>query len=147
MPVVAAAGVPVTIDASAVAAWLLPDEASAAADRLYAEALRTAGAFQAPALFAWETGNLLAMAHRRGRITSAHAGAALRVLSRAGVRLESVPDGRRLHVLLDLARTHRLTVYDASYLEQALRTGARLATKDAGLKREAAKAGVECLDL
>ena len=64
----AAAGLPVTIDASAVAAWLLPDEASAAADRLYAEALRAAGAFQAPALFAWETGNLLA---RRAPVRSA----------------------------------------------------------------------------
>ena len=143
----AAAGVAVTIDASAVAAWLLPDEASAAADRLYAEALRVAGAFQAPALFAWETGNLLAMAQRRGRITSAHADAALEILTRAGVRLESVPDERRLRAMLDLAHTHRLTVYDASYLEQALRTGARLATKDADLKRGAAKAGVDCLDI
>ena len=143
----AVAGVPVTIDASAAAAWLLPDEASAAADRLYAEALQTTGAFQAPALFAWETGNLLAMAQRRSRITAAHADAALRVLSRAAVRLEGAPDEARLRATLDLARIHRLTVYDASYLEQALRTGARLATKDADLKREATKAGVECLDL
>ena len=140
-------GIPVTIDASAVAAWLLPDEASAAADGLYAQALNMVGAFQAPALLAWEAANLLAKACRHGRITSIHADAALQVLARAGVVLERAPDERRLQSTLDLARAHGLSVYDASYLEQALRTGAPLATKDAQLKRRAKKAGVECLDL
>ena len=140
-------GTAVTIDASAVAAWLLPDEASTAGDRLYAQALLRPGAFQAPALLAWEAAHLLAMAQRRGRLTADHADAALALLTKAGVRLEGVPDGRRLQATLDLARMHALTVYDASYLEQALRTSAQLATKDAALKRQAARAGVECLDL
>lgn len=137
----------VTIDASAVAAWLLPDEASAAGDHLYAQALLRPGAFQAPALLAWEAANLLATAQRRGRITPDHADAALALLTKVGVRLEGAPDERRLQATLDLARLHALTVYDASYLEQALRTSARLATKDAALRRQATRAGVECLDL
>lgn len=140
-------GVPITIDASAAAAWLLPDEATVAGDRLYAQALQTAGAFQAPALFAWEAGNLLATACRRGRITPEHADTAMRVLARAGIRLEGAPDERCLQATLDLARMHRLTFYDAAYLEQALRTATPLATKDTDLKRQATQAGVRCLDL
>jgi len=138
---------PVTLDASAVAAWLLPDEASLAADHLYAQALRASDVFQAPALWAWETGNLLNTACRRGRITSKQATDALQMLLRAKVRLETAPDGRRMQATLDLAQAHGLTFYDASYLEQALRTGAQLATKDAALRRQAVKAGVLCLEL
>ena len=137
----------ITIDASAVAAWLLPDEASAAADDLYARALHGNEPFQAPALFAWETGNLLNMARRRGRITVAQAHSALRLLARAKVALEIVPELARVEATIELARRNELTVYDASYLEQALRTGAQLATKDMQLRRCALKAGVPCLDL
>ena len=137
----------ITIDASAVAAWLLPDEASAAADDLYARALHGNEPFQAPALFAWETGNLLNMARRRGRITVAQAHSALRLLARAKVALEIVPELARVEATIELARRNELTVYDASYLEQALRTGAQLATKDMQLRRCALKAGVACLDL
>ena len=54
---------------------------------------------------------------------------------------------RCLQATLDLARTHRLTFYDAAYLEQALRTATPLATKDTDLKRQATQAGVRCLDL
>ena len=137
----------ITIDASAVAAWLLPDEASAAADDLYARALHGNESFQAPALFAWETGNLLNMARRRGRITVAQAHSALRLLARAKVALEIGPELARVEATIELARRNELTLYDASYLEQALRTGAQLATKDMQLRRCALKAGVPCLDL
>ena len=137
----------ITIDASAVAAWLLPDEASAAADDLYARALHGNEPFQAPALFAWETGNLLNMARRRGRITAAQANSALRVLGRARVQLEPGPELERMEATIEIARRTELSVYDASYLEQALRTGAQLATKDLQLRRCALKAGVACLDL
>ena len=137
----------ITIDASAVAAWLHPDEASAAADDLYARALHGNESFQAPALFAWETGNLLNMARRRGRITVAQAHSALRLLARAKVALEIGPELARVEATIELARRNELTVYDASYLEQALRTGAQLATKDMQLRRCALKAGVPCLDL
>ncbi len=138
---------PVTLDASAVAAWLLPDEASPAADHLYTRAVQASDVFQAPALWAWETGNLLTTACRHGRITPAQASAALQLLGKARVRLEAPPDGSRTQATLNLAQAHALTFYDASYLEQALRTGAQLASKDAALRRAALKAGVLCLEL
>ena len=42
-----------------------------------------------------------------------------------------------------LAERRRLTLYDAAYLELALRTGLPLATLDADLKKAAQAAGVE----
>lgn len=137
----------ITIDASAAAAWLLPDEASPAADLLYARAVDGAEVFQAPALWAWESGNLLRMAERRGRLTAAQTGKAIRAISKAGVRLEAAPDPARMTAILALANEHSLTFYDASYLEQAVRTEARLASNDMALRRAAIARGVVCLDV
>ena len=44
--------------------------------------------------------------------------------------------------MLTLARTHRLTAYDAAYLELALRTGCPLASLDAPLNETAAGLGI-----
>ncbi|HVK18281.1 MAG TPA: type II toxin-antitoxin system VapC family toxin [Fimbriiglobus sp.] len=44
--------------------------------------------------------------------------------------------------VLDLARRHNLTEYDAAYLELAARTGLPLATLDNKLKSAAPAAGV-----
>jgi len=46
---------------------------------------------------------------------------------------------------LALAKTHKLTLYDAAYLELAMRKGATLATKDVALARAAKSAGVPLL--
>ena len=46
---------------------------------------------------------------------------------------------------LDLAERHALTVYDACYLELALRTGLQLATRDRQLRNAAEQAGVRVL--
>ena len=47
--------------------------------------------------------------------------------------------------ILPLARAHRLTVYDALYLELAQRRGLSLATFDSQLAAAAAAVGVEVL--
>lgn len=134
-----------TIDASAVAAWLLPDEASATADQLYMQALRERGTFQAPALLAWEVGSILRNACVRKRLTARLMTEALRLFLRAEIRLDAAPEGAAMERTLELAGIHGLSFCDASYLEQALRTGAQLATKNGLLRRQAAKAGVLCV--
>jgi predicted nucleic acid-binding protein len=45
-----------------------------------------------------------------------------------------------------LARRYRVSSYDASYLELALRAGLPLATLDANLKKAATKAGTRRFD-
>ena len=54
----------------------------------------------------------------------------LRDISRLAITVDSSPNEIQV---LTLARRHRLTVYDAAYLELALREGLPLATLDEAL--------------
>ena len=47
-------------------------------------------------------------------------------------------------VTLNLGRTHGLTLYDAAYLELAMRLKLPLATLDSDLRKAAKKVGVDC---
>jgi predicted nucleic acid-binding protein len=69
---------------------------------------------------------------RRGRLDSAKTTHALTLLRKLPITIETdVEDD----ALMQLARRHRLTVYDAAYLELALRKGHPLATLDSRLLR------------
>lgn len=95
----------------------------------------------APALFVFELRNAILMAERRGRITAERADRAMRVV--AGLRI--VPEeisGIDFERALTLARRHGLTVYDAAYIELALRRSARLASLDKAMVRAARSEGV-----
>ena len=58
------------------------------------------------------------------------------------IRIDREPDSE---TMLTLARAHRLTAYDASYLELALRLGAPLATLDRALAAAARTTGAPLL--
>ena len=124
-------------DASVAAAWVLPDEEAALADlalgRLGAETAKTPGVF-------WhELRNLLLTAERRGRIDERHADASMARLRRLPIVCPSDTDDREV---MALARAHRLTAYDASYLALAIREGCALASLDRRLNEAAAAEGV-----
>jgi predicted nucleic acid-binding protein len=123
------------VDVSIAAAWILPDEASPAADRLLA-ALNGGRAF-APSLFWHEARSIVTMAERRGRIGKGEAFsylAALRALP-LDTRGDG-PDG----AIVNLAMAHGLSSYDATYLALALSERLPLATLD---KKLAAAARAE----
>ncbi len=116
---------PFVIDASIAACWLLPDEHDPVADAARA---RAAGdELIAPAVWWFEVRNLLVTNEKRGRIDAAHTAKALALLAGLRVPLDQSPDET---ILLALARKHRLSVYDAAYLELALRERIPLATLD-----------------
>ena len=89
-----------------------------------------------PSLWWFEVRNTLIVNERRGRLTEADVSAFLRGLSRLGVTFDHEPDEGGI---LMLARRHRLTVYDASYLELANRESLALATLDTELAAAARK--------
>jgi predicted nucleic acid-binding protein len=95
-----------------------------------------------PALWWFEVRNALAVNERRGRLGEADTAAFLRALARLSIGFDRSPDEA---ALLALARRHRLTVYDAAYLELAQREGLPLATLDAALRDAAAASGVALL--
>jgi predicted nucleic acid-binding protein len=125
------------LDASVTACWAFDDEdhpdASLAFDRMRAEE------GVVPGLWWFEVRNILIVNERRRRITESDTAAFLLSLSRLRIRLDRVPDENGV---LRLARAHRLSVYDAAYLELAQREGLPLATLDADLRKAAADEGV-----
>lgn len=83
--------------------------------------------------------NLFIVNERRGRLGSDTTARALALLADLPIQLDRTPDGE---ALLQLARRHRLTVYDAAYLELALREAIPLTTLDEALARAARAEGV-----
>jgi predicted nucleic acid-binding protein len=131
------------LDASATFPWLFEDEASPATDALL-DHVTEHGAV-VPALWFLECTNGLAMAERRGRIDGTSLVAAVALLRRLPLVVDDAAPSRALDAVLDLARTHRLTTYDAGYLDLALRRSLPLATSDAPLRAAATAAGVALL--
>ncbi|MGA8529078.1 MAG: type II toxin-antitoxin system VapC family toxin [Acidobacteriaceae bacterium] len=128
------------VDASVAAVWGLSDEnhpsADAARQRLESDPAIV------PAIWWFELRNTFLVNERRGRVSPAETAGFLRVISRLPIHQDRNPEEQRL---LSLARTHRLTIYDAAYLELAQREGIPLATLDAALTDAAKAEGVPLL--
>jgi predicted nucleic acid-binding protein len=89
-----------------------------------------------------ETTNGLLMAERRKRITQSDVTEALGLLSALPIVTDSETAAKAGGDTIALARQYGLTIYDAAYLELAMRRGASLATNDLALANAAASAGV-----
>lgn len=131
---------PFVLDASVTASWAFQDEGHAQAEAALAR-LRGDEAV-VPSLWWLEVRNTLIVNERRGRISETATAAFLDDLGRLAILLDRTPDESRT---LALARQHRLTVYDAAYLELAQRKGLTLATLDTALSHAAAAIGVALL--
>ena len=133
---------PFVLDASVAACWAFDDEDHPVA-ALALERIRADEAI-APNLWWFEVRNTLIINERRGRLSEADTALFLRELSRFGVMLDRTPQET---AILTFARQHRLTVYDASYLELAQREAIPLATLDNHLRKAAAALGIALIDV
>jgi predicted nucleic acid-binding protein len=131
------------LDVSLSCAWCFADEASEGAWAIL-ELLQMNRA-QVPALWLWETANVLVQAERRGRISPAASRTFLGLLEGLPISVDQPTTASAWHDTLALARSHRLTSYDAAYLELALRRGLPLASRDKGLQAAARTEGVPLL--
>jgi predicted nucleic acid-binding protein len=127
------------LDASAALNLLLPDEPDTRVEVIY-RLIENGAAFYVPRHWLFEVTNGLLMAERRGRITAAATAAAM-VQARA-LTLITLEENDFLDNTLSLARQHRLTIYDAAYLELAKRLDLPLATFDQALGKAAKATGV-----
>ena len=125
--------------------WLLTD--AKPADQRYAGSVLASLAENdiaaaVPVTWGLEVANVVARAEARRLVTEAQSEAFLEML--AGIRLSPDPATfpRSFVETLGLARRYRLSSYDASYLELALRLGLPLATLDSDLLKAARTAGV-----
>ena len=130
---------PFVLDASITVCWLFDDEdhphAAEALDRI-----RTDHAL-VPSLWWFEVRNTLLVNERRGRLTESDTLTFLGALRRLAIAVDPALN----EDVLALGRRHRLTVYDAAYLELARRENLPLATLDQRLATAAQAEGVSLI--
>ncbi len=133
------------LDASIALAWCFADEATAQTTQLLDRLeLETAWV---PAIWPLEISNILLSAQRRKRITYADMTQFVELFNHINIEIDLETTSKSFHEILSLAYTEKLTTYDASYLELALRMGLPLATKDKLLREAAERLGVQLLPI
>lgn len=131
-------------DASVAVSWSVASQSSALTDRLL-DNVAAGGVIAVPPLWPYEVANSLLFLLRRRRIQKDDYAAARSLLNKLSVSMDE--EGPRLAWIrvADLALEHGLTVYDASYLELAVRKQLPLASRDGALNRAALSCGVQTL--
>jgi predicted nucleic acid-binding protein len=131
-------------DASVAAAWVVKSQSTGATDSLFVEV--DAGApVHVPVLWMFEVANALLMLRRRRRIDQQGYDLARADLGRLGPLVDTEGPQLALDSICDLAEKHELSVYDATYLELALRKTVPLASRDSALNKAAKRVGVRTL--
>lgn len=133
-------GQDLVIDNSVVMAWCFLDEGGVRADSIL-ERLELGTAF-VPAVWPLEVGNVLLVAERHRRLGEGASTRFLALLSELPIIVDPEPPERMFKEILALARQQKISTYDASYLDLAMRRGLPLATLDGKLKKAAQKCGV-----
>jgi predicted nucleic acid-binding protein len=132
--------VSLVLDCSVAMSWCFEEEASDDSDRVL-DALQKGEAL-VPSVWPLEVANVLVMAERRGRLKAGESARFLELLQSLPIFVEEVSLPRATGAVLSIARELDLSVYDASYLELAMRSGVALATHDLALARAADTVGV-----
>lgn len=131
------------VDNSVVMAWCFEDEAGTYTEGVL-DQLRETQAL-VPVIWPLEVANVLLIAERRDRLSEAQAAHFAQLLQTLPILVEEADVARVLGPVLAVGRAHRLSAYDAAYLELAARHGLPLATQDARLRKAASNAGVAVL--
>lgn len=132
----------IVLDASMALAWLFErDNAKEAASAN--ELLKSLGEIETivPVLWHTEVTNALLIAERRKIVTEARVIDYLNRLSDLPILTDSILMADHRDLVMSLAREYKLTTYDATYLDLALRSNAILATFDNDLANAMKKAG------
>ena len=95
-----------------------------------------------PVTWGLEVANVIARAEAKAIVTEARSRTFLELLEGINIEVDQATFSRSLSDTLQLARRYRLSAYDASYLELALRRSLPLATLDEDLQKAAKNAGV-----
>ena len=122
------------LDNAVTMAWCFSEEATPYTENLLDRLSNLVDSAVAPAIWLYEVANVSMLAVRKGRITKAKAVTFLNNLTDLPIEVE--PPGSKAEVfliLVDIIEQHKLTAYDAAYLELAIRRNLPLATLDAAL--------------
>jgi predicted nucleic acid-binding protein len=131
------------LDSSVTLARVYTAENTAAVKQVF-DLLGGSGAW-VPGLWRLEVANALEMGVRRGRRDAEFRDSTLADLALLPIQTDPETDGQAWGATARLAERHRLTLYDAAYLELALRRGLPLATLDRDLRAAASAEKVQLL--
>lgn len=124
-------------------AWCFPEETTAPSkgllDRMIAERAVV------PGFWLLEVANVLALAEKKRRITPVKSAEFIDLIESFDLEVDEEAPKLAFRDLLQIARDHSLTSYDAAYLELALRRRLPLATLDDDLRKQGKARGIELL--
>ena len=129
------------VDASMAFAWVLPSQGSSEAEALLGRIEAGASAV-VPSLWFLEVANGLLVAQRRSRVTGPERMLALERFSGLALTVDEVDTRNVFGRTSALAEQFGLSVYDAAYLELALRRNLPLVTRDRALRAAADRSGL-----
>lgn len=128
-------------DASVTIGWVHPGQATQQTAAML-DAIADGATLEVPALWPLEMANALIVLVRRRKLTEGERQAGLGWLRGLRVRVDHEMSELAFSRLSELAAAHQLSVYDAAYLELAVRRGLVLGCKDGPLRTAARHAGV-----
>lgn len=129
------------VDASMAFAWVLPSQVSSEAEALLGRIEAGASAV-VPPLWFLEVANGLLVAQRRNRVTGPERMLALERFSGLALTVDEDDTRNVFGRTSALAEQFGLSVYDAAYLELALRRNLPLVTRDRALRATANRSGL-----
>jgi len=135
--------VSLVLDASMTIAWLFRNQRSERSRSVLRRIL--ADGATAPSIWRLEVANVLRTSVRRGHCTEVYAASCLLRLKRLRVTIDPETDQNAWGATRELSRVHNLTLYDAAYLELAVRLRQPIASLDTALLRAARTAGMEAI--
>jgi predicted nucleic acid-binding protein len=133
------------LDSSVTLAWAYAEKTTPAVRQVF-DRLADQGAW-VPSLWRLEVANVLETNVRRGRRDAAFRDATLEDLALLPIAVDTETDRHAWSATLRVAARHRLTTYDAAYLELAQRRALPLATLDSELRAAAEIEGVPLLGI
>jgi predicted nucleic acid-binding protein len=128
-------------DASVAVGWVHPAQATTHTAAML-DALGDGAALEVPALWPLEVANALLVLVRRRTLTEDERQTGLGWLRGLPVRIDPEAASLAFSRLSELAAAHRLSVYDAAYLELAHRRRLALACQEGPLRKAAKREGV-----
>ena len=128
------------VDNSVVMSWCFKDESNQYADAILDTLDKSTAVV--PPIWPLEVVNVLLVAERRKRLSKADSVRFITLLTQLPITVEQEQPERMMKEILALAREHRLSSYDASYLDLAMRKGLPIATLDKGLRAAAKRTKV-----
>jgi predicted nucleic acid-binding protein len=131
------------LDASVAMAWCIDDEATPDLDALLVLAQELG--IWVPGLWHLEVANAMKVAVRKRRLARERMASSLALLALANLHVDEDTARCAWGPTLALSDRHGLTLYDAAYLELALRRRLPLASLDVDLRAAAADEGVIAL--